>query len=68
VRAIGAMAVASAIWYGIISYVAFHAGSDWDEISTLVKRSGTMIAVVAGVLLLIGVVVWLVRRRKASAT
>jgi membrane protein DedA with SNARE-associated domain len=66
VRAIGAMAVASALWYGLIAYVAFHAGSDWDGLMALVKRSGTIVAIVAGVLLAIGGLVWYLRSRKDS--
>jgi membrane protein DedA with SNARE-associated domain len=62
-RVIGVMAIASGIWYGIISYVAFHAGSDWSKLTEAVKRSGTLIASIAGALLAIGVIVWWIRRR-----
>jgi membrane protein DedA with SNARE-associated domain len=63
-RAIAAMAVASGVWYGIISYVAFHAGADWSKLTELVRRSGTLIALVAGGLLAIGVLVWWIMRRR----
>ncbi len=66
-RTISAMAVASGIWYGLISYLAFHAGADWDHLSGLIKKSGTLVAVVATILLAIGVLVWYVRRKKDVA-
>jgi membrane protein DedA with SNARE-associated domain len=66
-RAIGAMAVASGIWYGIISYVAFNAGADWSKLTDLIKRSGTLIALIAGGLLAIGFIVWWLRRRRGAS-
>jgi membrane protein DedA with SNARE-associated domain len=66
-QAIGAMAVASAVWYGIISYVAFNADAEWSELMHLIQQSGALIAVVAAVLLATGVIVWLVRRRRHRA-
>ena len=62
-QAIGAMAIASAVWYGIISYVAFNATGGWTELMRLIKQSGTWVAVAAALLLAIGIIVWLVRRR-----
>ena len=63
VQAIGSMAIASAVWYGVISYVAFHADAEWTELMRLVKESGTWVAVGAGALLAIGIIAWLVQRR-----
>jgi membrane protein DedA with SNARE-associated domain len=64
--AIGAMAVASAIWYGMISYVAFRAGSDWDGMLDLLKRSGRVSALAALALASLGAVAWIVARRRRS--
>ena len=63
-KAIGAMAVASGAWYGFVSYVAFHAGAEWGQLTEAMKRSGTIVAVAAAVILasVIGVV-WLRHRR-----
>lgn len=66
VRAIGAMALASGIWYGIISYVAFHAGADWGHLSAVVKRSGTLIAAISAVLLAVGLLAWFLVRRRGT--
>ena len=67
VGAIGAIAVASAIWYGLISYLAFTAGAEWEQVTKLVARSGTMVAIVAAALLALGAIVWFVRRRRDGA-
>ena len=66
-QAIGAMALASAVWYGLISYLAFNAGADWPELMRLVKRSGTLVAAGAAGALAIGLLVWLARRRRDRA-
>ena len=69
VAAIGATGLASAIWYGAISYLAYTAGEDWEQISGAVARSGRLAAMIAGVLALIGVIaflVWRARRRAAG--
>lgn len=66
--AIGAMATASAVWYGIISYVAFHAGSDFSELMEVVKASGTIVALVAAALLAVLVLILFIRRRSQQDT
>jgi membrane protein DedA with SNARE-associated domain len=67
-RAIAAMAIASAAWYGTISWLAFRAGSsDWGAIMRLIRQSGTIAAGVAALLLLAGVGYWAATRRRASA-
>jgi membrane protein DedA with SNARE-associated domain len=64
VQAIGAMAIASAIWYGIVSYVAFNADAEWSELAGLIRRSGGTVTVVAFIALASVVAVWYVRRRR----
>jgi membrane protein DedA with SNARE-associated domain len=63
-RAIGAIAVASGLWYGFISYVAFNASGHWSSLRHVIARSGTLAAIVAGALLLIGAGVWYWRRER----
>lgn len=67
-RAITAIAVASAVWYGIISYVAFNADAEFSELMRMVKDSGTVVAIAAAVLLAAVVLVWLMRRRRHPET
>jgi membrane protein DedA with SNARE-associated domain len=65
--AIAAMAAASAVWYGVICYVAFQAGSDWEALTGRIARSGRISALVAAGLLLILLGVWFVRRRRTRS-
>ncbi len=67
VGAIGAMAVASAVWYGFISYVAFTAGSEWSQVMDIIKRSGMMVTVVAVVMLAAAGGIWYLRRHRTGA-
>ena len=67
VQAIGAMAIASAVWYGIISYVAFHADAEWSELMRMIKGYGSLVAVIAAVLLAIGLLIWYLRHRRHHA-
>ena len=67
VTAISAMAVASAVWYGIISYVGFKAGADWNHLVQLVQRFGMRAAIGAVALVALGGAVWFIRRRRESA-
>jgi membrane protein DedA with SNARE-associated domain len=64
--AIAAMAIASAAWYGVISMVAWKAGTDWDAVTAMVGRSGRLITVGASVVALAGGLLWLRHRRQAS--
>ncbi|MDB4905699.1 MAG: associated protein [Gemmatimonadetes bacterium] len=66
-RAIGVMAVASAIWYGAISWVGFRIGSDFPRLMRIIQRSERWIGAVAALLLLgFGIAWWRRRRHHAS--
>jgi membrane protein DedA with SNARE-associated domain len=65
-RAGMAIASASAIWYGTVSYLGFTLGDNWSRVMQLVSDYGRGLAVAAVVLLLIGVMVWRTRSRKIS--
>lgn len=67
ITAIGAIALASAVWYGFISYVAFNAGAEWDALRHLIARSGMWAAVVAAALLALAGVAWTLKRRRRRA-
>jgi membrane protein DedA with SNARE-associated domain len=57
------MAFASGIWYGFISYIAYRAGTDWDALTRRIAHSSRISAIVGAVLVALGIVLWLVRRR-----
>jgi membrane protein DedA with SNARE-associated domain len=65
--AIGAMAVASTLWYGTISYLAFRAGADWTHLAALIRQSGMIASLVAVAVVLLAGVAWLIARRRACA-
>ena len=66
VPALIGMGLASAIWYGLITWLAFSVGENWSAFEARFATVGRSAAIVAGVLLLIGGVVWYVRRRRRA--
>ena len=63
-----AIASASAIWYGTVSYLGFTLGGNWQRVLYLVSEYGRILAATAAVLLLVGVVIWRIRGKKISAS
>ena len=58
------IAVASGIWYGLVSYLAFRAGAaDWNALTGRISSVGRWIAVGAGVVLAVGALAWWLRQR-----
>ena len=66
VRAGLAIASASAIWYGTVSYLGFTLGGNWPRVQHLITDYGRVLAITAAALLLVGVVIWRTRSRKVS--
>lgn len=60
------VAVASAIWYGTITYVAATVVREFNQIKELILHFNVIGGVVAGLILMIGVVWWLQRRGRAA--
>ena len=56
--------IASAIWYGAITYIAYRVGSNWEALRGSVTRYGTLAGVIAAVVLVVGIGIWLLRRRR----
>lgn len=57
---------ASAIWYGLITVIAFRVGSDWERLRGTVTRYGTTSAMIAAVILAVGFVAWLIANRRSK--
>lgn len=65
VRTFVVMALASALWYGTICWLAFRFSEDVDALLAAVASSGRWIGIVATAIAAVALVVWLVRRRRA---
>ena len=53
-------------WYGAITYMAYRVGADWDALQRAIGHAGRGVAIGAAVLVAIGGVVWLLRRRRPA--
>jgi membrane protein DedA with SNARE-associated domain len=62
-----AIALASGVWYGLVSYLAFRAGADWEALLATIGRYGRFAALGAAALVAFGVLVWWLRRRRGAA-
>ena len=62
-RALIPMALASAIYYGALTYFVSRLGTDLDVVLGIVRGVNTGLAVVAGVLILV-IALWIIRRRR----
>jgi membrane protein DedA with SNARE-associated domain len=58
-----ALSLASAVWYGLVSYLAFRAGADWGALMARVSRYGRVTAMVAVAVIAAGTLAWWLRRR-----
>lgn len=66
VHATLAIAVASAIWYGIVTLIAYRVGADWETLQARLRAAGATTALAAGLVAIVGITWWLVRRRRSA--
>jgi membrane protein DedA with SNARE-associated domain len=64
-QALLAMALASGVWYALITWFAFHVGDNWDALSARIGGASRVSAIAAAAVVAIVGAVWLVRRRRA---
>lgn len=62
-RALIPMALASAVYYGALTYLVSRLGTDLETVIRAVQRVNSVLAIVAGALVLV-IVLWIVRRRR----
>jgi membrane protein DedA with SNARE-associated domain len=62
------IASASAIWYGLITVVAFRVGTDWEQLRGTVTRYGTTAAVIGAGILAVGAAAWLIARNRRKTS
>jgi membrane protein DedA with SNARE-associated domain len=56
------VATASAVWFGLITFLAFRAGDNWDLVQRYLVRSGKVAGAVAFGIVLLAVGFWLWKR------
>lgn len=63
-RVILSIASASAVWFGIITFLAFRAGDNWDLLQSYLVRSGKLAGAIAVGIIALVIGIWLWRRHK----
>lgn len=66
VRAALSMGIASGVWYAIVCVLAFRAGANADALLAKVASSQKVFAIAAAAIVLVGVVIWLLKRKKSK--
>ncbi len=59
---LAAIAIASGIWYGIVTVAAYHVGSDWDALRARLMELSRTTTLVAGTVLTLAVAGWVIHR------
>lgn len=62
------MGIASGLWYGLVAWLAFRVGSDWDALQRTIRQYGTVMAGIALTLVAVGAVVWYIKRRNSKSS
>jgi membrane protein DedA with SNARE-associated domain len=63
---VAAITLASASWYGLVTWAAFNAGSNWEELVGTLGRLGRVTALVAFTLIAAIGLAWYRHRRRKS--
>lgn len=62
-----AISLASALWYGFVTYLAFRAGSNWETLSRSIGSVGRWTGVGAVLIAAAAALAWWIRRRRRHA-
>jgi len=57
------VASASAVWFGLITFLAFRAGDNWDLVEHYIVRSGKVAGLVAVAIVVLAAGIWLWKRQ-----
>ena len=60
------IASASLVWFGVITFLAFRAGDNWDLLQQYLVQSGKVAGAVAIGIVLLAIAIWLWKRRKSK--
>lgn len=63
-RVLLSVASASAVWFALITFLAFRAGENWDVVEGYLIRSGKVAGAIAIGIVLLSVALWLYKRRE----
>jgi membrane protein DedA with SNARE-associated domain len=66
VASLSSIAIASGVWYGLVSYLAFRAGADWGALTARIARFGRWSALGAALVVGAGALVWWMRRGRSE--
>jgi len=58
------VATASAVWFGLITFLAFRAGDNWDLVQRYLVRSGKVAGAVAIGIVVLAIAIWYFKREK----
>ena len=64
VRAAAMIGLASGVWYGAITIVAYRLGENWERASQVLKSGQRSLVIGVAAVVAIGLVVWAIRRRR----
>ena len=56
---------ASAIWYGVITVIAYRVGADWATLQAKMREWQHGLVIGAAIIAVVGVAIWLVARRRS---
>jgi membrane protein DedA with SNARE-associated domain len=51
------------VWFGLITFLAFRAGDNWDLVEHYIVRSGKVAGLVAVAIVVVAVGIWLWKRQ-----
>jgi membrane protein DedA with SNARE-associated domain len=61
------VASASAVWFALITFLAFRAGDNWDVVQRYLVRSGKVAGAIAVGIALLSIAVWLINRQRKKS-
>ena len=64
---VAAISLASGLWYGVVTWLAFRAGSNWEGLLQTIGRLGKVAALAAALLAGALILAWRARRRRHGA-
>ena len=64
VPSLAVMGVASGLWYGVITWLAFRVGSSWDALVESVKSLNRTVGIAAAVVVVIAFIIWMLLRHR----